>query len=175
MLRIIRISLMTMLAATLPVAASGQEVASTQTAVVHDGHAVVSGSSEAPATFNGYSQYRQHPDLGAPGSAAHGFFHFNGPLHRFGTWYRPRAATLTRFQRCAPDPFRPRGLGHLFAEPCDGFRMEYSPYKLHDASSQYGPSYLARMPDERCEHCDKLAHDNKRKLKKHQADCQTCR
>jgi hypothetical protein len=117
------------------------------------------GTAISPLTFNGYSQYRQAPDLGAPSSTGHGFFHFSGPMHRFTTWYRPRAATLTRYQRCAPRPFRPRGLGTLFARPCDGYRIEYKPYQLTDSRSQYGPSYLARMPDPRCEDCDhSVAH-----------------
>lgn len=103
---------------------------------------------------NGYDQYRQHPDLGSPASPAHGSKHFTGPLHAFTTWYRPRAATLTQGQRCAPDSFRPRGFGHLFARPCDPYRMEYSPYVLRDSHSNYGPSYLMRACDPRCAHCD---------------------
>ncbi|MCA9034066.1 MAG: hypothetical protein KDA91_02995 [Planctomycetaceae bacterium] len=113
---------------------------------------------EGSPEFNGFSIYRAHPDLGAPGSAAHGFSHFMMPLDKYGTWYRPRAATLTQCQRCAPDDFRPRGLGHLFARPCDGYRMDYSPYTLNTGRSQYGPSYLARQPDPRCVDCDETRH-----------------
>ena len=109
--------------------------------------------------FNGFAQIRQVPDLGAPGSAGNGFHHFSLPMDKFTNWYRPRAATLTQYQRCAPDSFRPRGLGHLFARPCDGYRMEYEPYSLSDVQSTYGPSYTARMPDPRCEHCDPTAED----------------
>ncbi len=107
-----------------------------------------------PIHANGYDQYRQQPDSGSEGSPAHGFKHFVQPLHAFSNWYRPRAATLTKHQRCAKDPFRPRGFGHLFAKQCDPFRMEYTPYTLSDDYTKYGPSYLIRMRDPRCEHCD---------------------
>lgn len=105
-------------------------------------------------SFNGYAESRETPDLGAPGSAGNGFHHFSSPFDRYTQWYRPKAATLTQYQRCAPDSFRPRGLGHLFARPCDGYRMEYEPYVLGDGPSKYGPAYIARMPDPRCSHCD---------------------
>ena len=111
------------------------------------------GDALMPAdAFNGYSQIRQSPDLGAPGSAGNGFHHFPMPFDKYTTWYRPRAASLTQYQRCAPAPFRPRGFGNLFARPCDGFRMEYEPYSLGDENSKYGPSYFAQMPDPRCDH-----------------------
>jgi len=164
MQRIVRITLVVAVAATLRTTASGQENAGTPTSVASHSE-VVSTSITPPSTFNGFDQYRQVPDLGAPGSAGHGFFHFSGPLDRFTTWYRPRAATLTPYQRCAPDSFRPRGYGNLFARPCDGYRMEYSPYKLMNTQSQYGPSYIARMPDPRCEHCDPLVKHQKRACK----------
>lgn len=106
-------------------------------------------------TFNGFADQRLVPDPGAPGSAGYGFSHFALPLDRYTNWYRPRAATLTQYQRCAPDTFRPRGLGHLFNRPCDGFRMEYQPYTLSDGMSTYGPAYISRLPDPRCEHCEK--------------------
>jgi|GEM_PF-1287089 len=105
--------------------------------------------------FNGFDQYRSIPDVGPPCSSSYGFQHFNWPLHHYTSWYRPRAATLTKCVRCEDDPFRPRGFGHLFARPCDGYRMDYSPFVLCDDDSRYGPSYLARQPDPRCEdHCD---------------------
>jgi hypothetical protein len=107
-----------------------------------------------PFFFNGFSVFRQTPDLGAPGSAGHGFKHFMLPMDKYTTWYRPRAATLNQCQRCAPDSFRPRGYGHMFAEPCDSFRMEYAPYELHDGQALYGPAYIARQPDPRCDNCD---------------------
>ncbi|GAB5440433.1 MAG: hypothetical protein Fues2KO_07820 [Fuerstiella sp.] len=107
------------------------------------------------ARYNGYDRYRRQPDTGAPGSPAYGFKHFPAPMHAFTTWYRPRAATLTAAQRCAPQPFRPRGFGNLFARPCDPFRMEYNPHVLSQGHSTYGPSYLLRMCDPRCDDCDK--------------------
>ena len=103
------------------------------------------------AAFNGFQTYRLSPDSGAPNSAGFGFQHFAFPMHHYTTWYRPRAATLIKCRRCEQDDFRPRGLGHLFATPCDGFRMEYSPYVLCSDKSQYGPSYIARQPDQRCD------------------------
>ncbi len=114
--------------------------------------------------FNGFALFRAVPDLGAPGSPGNGFKHFMLPMDKYTTWYRPRAATLTAWQRCAPDSFRPRGFGHLFARPCDGFRMEYTPYMLKEGTSQYGPSYIARQPDPRCEHCDQTS-----------GECKVCR
>ncbi len=118
------------------------------------------------ATFNGFRTWRVNTDSGAPGSAGFGFQHFALPIHRYNTWYRPRAATLTQCRRCEKDAFRPRGFGHLFATPFDGFRMEYSPYVLSADSSQYGPSYIARQSDHRCEHSDHVSlFDNCNDLK----------
>ena len=184
--RFIRVSLTLTVAALLPAFASGQEpqperiaapmMGSTPIASIpqspdafpmiggRPNTPVIGSTAISPLTFNGFDQHRQAPDMGAPGSAGHGFFHFTGPLDRFTTWYRPRAATLTGWQRCSPDPFRPRGFGHLFARPCDGYRMEYSPYELQHFKSQYGPSYLTRMPDPRCPDCDPTTnHDHHRK------------
>lgn len=126
------------------------------------------GDTRMPAgAFNGYAQQRMVPDLGAPGSAGNGFSHFSLPMDKYTNWYRPRAATLTQYQRCAPDSFRPRGMGHLFNRPCDGYRMEYEPYSLRDGMSKYGPSYFARMPDPRCPDCDHNADDCE--------ECEKCR
>ena len=87
------------------------------------------------AGFNGFDQFRLIPDFGMPGSAGNGYKHFTSPMHNYTTWYRPRAATLNQCVRCAPDSFRPRGFGHLFARPCDGYRMEYSPHVMSGANS----------------------------------------
>ena len=103
---------------------------------------------------NGFDQYRQQADLGAPCSPGYGFKHFPFSMHMFTSWHRPKAATLTRAQRCAADPFRPRGFGHLFARPCDSFRMEYTPHVLEASQSQYGPAYLYRAADQRCDDCE---------------------
>ena len=105
--------------------------------------------------INGFDQYRQMPDDGAPGSAAFGFKHFVFPFHSYTTWYRPRASTLTPPQRCAPVAFRPRGFGNLFARPCDSFRMEYQPHTLTGDHTEYGPVYINRQPDPSCVHCVK--------------------
>lgn len=116
--------------------------------------------------FNGFAHIRSTPDLGAPGSSGNGFNHFMLPMDRYTNWYRPKASTLTQAQRCAPDSFRPRGFGHLFANPCDGFRMEYEPYQLSDGMSTYGPAYIARMPDPRCPDCDCNADEECEQCKK---------
>lgn len=107
--------------------------------------------------MNGFDQYRRMPDLGSPHSPGYGFKHFALPFQNYTKWHRPKAATLTKYQRCTPDEFRPRGYGRLFARPCDSFRMEYTPYILGSGSSPYGPSYLVRSPDLRCDKCD-VAH-----------------
>lgn len=103
---------------------------------------------------NGFDQYRRQPDLGSGSSPSYGYKHFPLPLNMFGSWYRPRASTLTKAQRCAPDSFRPRGFGHLFARPCDSFRMEYSPYVVKENRTEYGPAYLMRASDPRCDDCN---------------------
>ena len=122
--------------------------------------AVRTGNATLPTgAFNGFRQIRSVPDLGAPGSAGNGFNHFPLPFDKYTNWYRPRAASLTQYQRCAPDEFRPRGFGHLFARPCDGFRMEYEPYAISDGMSNYGPAYFSRLPNPQCEHCDDCDDD----------------
>lgn len=116
-----------------------------------------------PFFFNGYSLHRSTADLGAPGAPTHGFKNFILPMDKYTTWYRPRAATLTKRERCAPDPFRPRGYGNLFAEPCDSFRMEYAPYELQEGQTPYGPSYIVRQGNQKCD-C----------LCKHGESCESC-
>jgi len=107
-----------------------------------------------PPVDNGFDQFRQEPDLGAPGSPGSGFKHFPFSMAMFTEWHRPKAATLTKRQRCAPDPFRPRGFGHLFARQCDSFRMDYNPHVLSEPQSKYGPAYIYNAPDQRCDDCD---------------------
>ncbi len=114
----------------------------------------VSSSAEiCPPDINGFDQFRQSADIGSPGSPGYGFKHFPSPMHAFTRWHRPRAATLTACQRCEPDSWRPRGFGNLFARPCDPFRMDYSPHTLNDGHTKYGPAYILRMRDPRCEDC----------------------
>ncbi len=106
-----------------------------------------------PGNFNGFAGLRSQPESGLPGTGGFGHRHYAQPMDRYTTWYRPRAATLTRSERCAPDAWRPRGLGHLFAEPLDSFRMDYEPYSLGEAPSTYGPAYVNRLGDPRCPNC----------------------
>ena len=108
------------------------------------------GAAMSPNTFNGYTGQRLSPDYGANGSGGQGFSHFPAPLSRYSNWYRPRALTLQASERCQPDRFRPRGLGTLFAEQRDGYRMDYQPYAVGDGKSEYGPAYFARQQDPRC-------------------------
>ncbi|MEZ6132494.1 MAG: hypothetical protein R3C59_27840 [Planctomycetaceae bacterium] len=112
------------------------------------------GTDHLPPVDNGFDQYRHEPDLGAPGSPGSGFRHFPFSMAMFTEWHRPKAATLTAHQRCAPDSFRPRGFGHLFARPCDSFRMDYNPHVLDAPYSKYGPAYIYNQPDQRCQNCD---------------------
>lgn len=117
--------------------------------------ATVSSTSSQPGGFaqNGFDQYRRSPDIGSPHSAGFGFKHFALPFQNYTLWHRPKAATLTKCQRCTPELFRPRGTGNLFARPCDSFRMEYTPFMLRQKESQYGPSYILRREDPRCDDC----------------------
>lgn len=111
----------------------------------------------APNTpqVNGFDQYRRSPDAGLPVSPGYGYKHFAGPQRNYTNWYRPRAATRSQCVRCEPAAWRPRGFGNLFNRPCDNYRMEYSPYVVKGHSSAYGPAYLRRAADQRCEDCDK--------------------
>lgn len=122
-----------------------------------------------PANFNGFAGLRQPAETGMPGSGGFGHSHFSQPMDRYTTWYRPRAATLTRGERCASDTFRPRGLGHLFAEPQDSFRMDYEPYSLGESPSSYGPAYVNRLGDPRCPNC---CEECREKLKS--GKCEKC-
>jgi len=110
-------------------------------------------------SFDGFKSWQAAPEYGLPGSAAPGAQHYTLPMHHYTNWYRPRAATLTAAQRCEAQPFRPRGFGNLFARPCDGYRMEYKPYTLSDDRSQYGPVYITRQPDPRCDQHDHCEND----------------
>ncbi len=116
------------------------------------------GAAMSPNTFNGYTGQRLSPDYGANGSGGQGFSHFPAPLSRYSNWYRPRALTLQASERCQPDLFRPRGLGTLFAEQRDGYRMDYQPYAVGDGKSEYGPAYFARQQDPRCKSDLSLIH-----------------
>ena len=99
----------------------------------------------------GFSAYRQLADFGR--DARFGVENYSWPFHNYTTWYRPKAFTLTKAQRCAPTPFYPRGQGNLFNRPCDSHRMDYAPYKLTISRSKYGPTYHRRLPDPQCDDC----------------------
>lgn len=103
---------------------------------------------------NGFDNYRREADIGSPGSAGFGFPHFSLPFQNYTLWHRPKAATLTKWQRCAKDEFHPRGFGHLFARPCDSFRIDYSPHRIDMRRSSYGPTYLLRSGNQKCDHCN---------------------
>ncbi|MFK7817607.1 MAG: hypothetical protein AB8G99_02725, partial [Planctomycetaceae bacterium] len=76
--------------------------------------------------------------------------------YNYTGWFRPRAAGRTQAERCyAPDTFRPRGFGRLFARPANGMRVDYRPYALNNWNSQHGPAYYPIAEDPRCPHCDK--------------------
>ncbi|MEY3459221.1 MAG: hypothetical protein RL215_2378 [Planctomycetota bacterium] len=130
------------------------------------------GDSRVPAgSFNGFSTMRAAPSPGLPGTGGFGHNHYPQPMDRYTNWYRPRAATLGQAERCAPDSFRPRGLGHLFADPCDGFRMDYEPYSLSDGTAMYGPAYINRLGDPRCPNC---LEELKSNLHDEAAKCAKC-
>ncbi|MFK7820984.1 MAG: hypothetical protein AB8G99_19875, partial [Planctomycetaceae bacterium] len=50
---------------------------------------------------------------------------YTEPTYNYTGWFRPRAAGRTQAERCyAPDTFRPRGFGRLFARPANGMRVD---------------------------------------------------
>jgi hypothetical protein len=105
---------------------------------------------DPPSVFP-YTPYADHPHPGEPEAPSIGQPHYPQPFWRYTHWYRPKAANLTAFIRCTcPDPFRPRGYGNLFAQPCIPYRMEYDPYVIIDERNQYGPSYFVRHPNQFC-------------------------
>ena len=118
-------------------------------------------SNSCNSCFAPLPAWQSVPAPGVSGSPAWGHPHFHLPMHHYTSWYRPRAATLTRHERCEQYSYRPRGLAQLFARPRDGYRMEYGPHELCDHRSIYGPAYIARQPDRRCEEqCDHSASSN---------------
>lgn len=78
------------------------------------------------------------------------------PMYNYTGWFRPRAVGVTQAERCyAPDTFRPRGLGRLYARRSTGVRMDYQPFSLASWNSVHGPAYYQLAEDPRCPHCDK--------------------
>lgn len=91
---------------------------------------------------------------GLPDDGGVGYPHYEHPPYRYDIWYRPHAFGYGTAERCAPSPFRPRGYGHLFAEPSTCFRMDYSRYVVKKYGTDYGPSYYRRRASETCDTCD---------------------
>jgi len=106
------------------------------------------GYGEAAPT--GMDQIREYPHPGPQWAATHGYPNYDLPDWHFGVWFRSQAWGLTKRERRAiPDPWRPRGLGNLFARPSTTHRMDYNrPYLTHP-HTEYGPSYYLRQPDQR--------------------------
>jgi hypothetical protein len=103
------------------------------------------------AAPTGMDQIRQYPHPAPDWAATHGYPNYDLPDHHFGVWFRSQAWGLTKTERCAiPAPWRPRGLGNLFARPSTSHRMDYHRYVLIDPTSGYGPSYYVRQPDPNC-------------------------
>lgn len=90
------------------------------------------------------------PHYGDANRPSRGYPHYDWPNERYGQWYRPQAFGLGQYERCQPRPFRPRGYGNLSNRPKTCYRMDYHPYVLKDPTTEYGPSYYLRQPDERC-------------------------
>ena len=106
-------------------------------AIAQDPAQVVGGAAEAEmAGWTGFATQRaqSHFGLGGPTSGAE---HFDQRSYRYGTWYRPRAHEVQKYDRCVPTKWRPRGYGNLFAERETGYRMDYASYRLTDPRTVY--------------------------------------
>lgn len=106
-------------------------------------------------------QFGHLPHLGQPDDGGQGYPHYDYPNYRYDLWYRPHAFGWGKAERCAPDPFRPRGLGNVFNEPSTCYRLDYNRYVIKNYRSEYGPSYYHRLPDERCDDYDFCKHHRK--------------
>ena len=92
-----------------------------------------------------------HANPGSPGSP--GFLHPHFPEYqtRYGIWYQPRSFHEPAREVYRPSPFRPRGWGNLFDDPCRHDRMDYNRYVVKDLPSRYGPSYYPKYtPPSEC-------------------------
>ena len=85
--------------------------------------------------------YGAHANPGPPGSP--GFLHPHFPEYqtRYGIWYQPDSFHESTKAVYRPSPFRPRGWGNLFYEPCRPDRMDYARAVVDDLPSRYGPAY----------------------------------
>lgn len=72
------------------------------------------------------------------------------PSKYYGPW--EPTEIYGRDARCAPTPFAPRGYG--FPKKLSPFRMDYTPYRLHDCAMEsiHGPSLWWRRHRDPC--CD---------------------
>lgn len=85
-----------------------------------------------------------------------GYPNYEYPMKRYDMWYLPRQFGITRRERCIHERFNPRGYGNLFAIPSTQYRMDYSPYVMHDHESVFGPSYYRRRIEPHCPCCPEL-------------------
>lgn len=74
-------------------------------------------------------------------SPSRGYLHYDCPSQHYGLWHRPSSFGRGPGERCAPQMWNPRGYGNLFAESSEPYRMDYTPYVLHDPCSKEGPAY----------------------------------
>lgn len=101
--------------------------------------------------LTGMDRIRQYPYPGPEWAATHGYPNYDLPDRHFDIWFRSQAWGLTKRERCAiPDPWKPRGLGNLYARPVTTHRMDYNRPVVVYPHSEYGPSYYLREPDPEC-------------------------
>lgn len=97
------------------------------------------------------TMYGAHINPGAPNSPA--FLHPHLPEYqsRYGIWYQPRSYQEAFKEPYRQSPFRPRGWGNLFYDPCLNDRMDYNRFVVKDLPSRYGPSYYPKyVPASEC-------------------------
>lgn len=99
------------------------------------------GPLPPPAPAFSDTIYGSRATPGPPG--APGFLHPHFPENQshYGIWYQPRSYLASQRKPYRPRPFRPRGFGNVFYEPCRQLRMDYNREVVTDLPSQYGPSY----------------------------------
>lgn len=88
--------------------------------------------------------YGAHANPGPPGSPGELHPHYPEYQTRYGIWYQPRSFHEPTRKPYRPLPFRPRGLGNLFADDCQHDRMDYNRYVVQELPSRYGPSYYPK-------------------------------
>ena len=118
----------------------------------------------------GFDNYRVAPRYENNGRAA-GFLHFDNKSTEHGVYYRPFHSSLSKGARCAPEPWRPLGMGNLWNRTCATKRMDYLPYRLRDTRTDYGPAYYRVREDKDCTDCE----DCRLRLKHGLGCCQSCK